>query len=108
MAQGIVPSTEDILLGKRTKFLQRTEFEGKELEELGRSWLVRTYYNLMGGEWWYSTIKPKLYIEEEIYCDGPYVPEYKFHCVNGEIQFIFSTNSGENRNSYTTMFDPEF
>jgi len=46
-------------------------------------------YGWSKGEWPYSYVKPKIFIEEllEFENDTP-APDYKFHCANGEIKWI--------------------
>lgn len=82
------------------------EAERQQLEELGNFWLARKNYNVKGGEWWYSTIKPKLYLEEEITSDSAHIPEYRFYCVNGKIQFILHMKPHEHGTS--SVFDADF
>ncbi len=78
------------------------EDEIEELRSLGLNWLGKKNFNLLGGEWWYSTIKPKIYIEEDI-ADGSDSPrEYKFQCINGEVVCIYEEHyvSGTGRKDY--------
>ncbi len=55
-------------------------------------------YGWNNGEWAYSYVKPKIFVEEFLndgMGSGP-PPDYKFHCVNGEIrwmQFVFDRGS---------------
>lgn len=55
-------------------------------------------YGWNNGEWAYSYVKPKIFVEEflidELGACSP--PDYKFHCVNGEVrwmQFVFDRDS---------------
>lgn len=46
-------------------------------------------YGFETGEWPYIFIEPKVFAEEYIECDGHvFPPDYKFHCVNGEIAWL--------------------
>lgn len=50
--------------------------------------LKRTY-GWSKGEWAYSYINPKILVEEFIATDGNNSPpDYKFHCVNGEVKWL--------------------
>ena len=60
-----------------------------DLRQMAGKWLERKNYNLMGGEWWYSTIVPKIYIESEILGENGESPQYKLFCANGKIVSIY-------------------
>jgi hypothetical protein len=73
-------------------------------------WLSHRNYNYLGGEWWYSTIRPKLYIEERIddqNSDG-LTHDYKFFCVDGKVVHLSISvwNNLEILNN--AHFNPEF
>jgi hypothetical protein len=53
------------------------------LELKGASWL-RTTYGLDTGEWWYSTIEPRLFLERAIDLPQDRPAEFKFHVVGGK------------------------
>jgi len=85
------------------------ETERGELEKLANSWLKRKNYNLMGGEWWYATIKPKLFIEEEISDNGERPKEYHFGCVGGRVNGISMTQRDDaGKEKFVTSFKPDF
>ena len=56
-----------------------------ELAEMGRNWLGRKAHNFNSGEWWYSTISPKLYIEEEIVNELDEAMEFNFYTIEGKV-----------------------
>ena len=66
--------------------------ERDELNKLGKSWLGMPPYNFGQGEWWYATIPPKLFLEEEVVnkLDDPM--ECRFTTIGGQIAYI-SINS---------------
>ena len=70
--------------------------------------MARKPYNLLGGEWWYSTIKPKLYIEEDIAGEGGSCPEYKFQCANGELMFVYHPKYDNGNYQGAGIFDADF
>ena len=85
------------------------ESERKELEALGKSWLAKKNYNPMGGEWWYSTIKTKLFIEEEISDDGENPKEYHFRCIEGKVVGItMSQRDAAGKENFDTAYNPDF
>ena len=63
----------------------------------------------MGGEWWYSTIKPKLFIEEEISDDGENPKEYHFRCIEGKVVGItMSQRDAAGKENFDTAYNPDF
>ena len=84
------------------------ESERDKLEQLGRLWLARKNYNVMGGEWWYSTIKPKIFIEEDISGEDASCAEYKFECIGGEIKCIFLVRNIDGKAVTSSLFDHNF
>ncbi|MCP4070402.1 MAG: hypothetical protein GY742_01515 [Hyphomicrobiales bacterium] len=86
---------------KRINFPMAAD-EIEELRHLGSIWLGKKNFNLMGGEWWYSTINPKIYIEEDVTDGGNSCAEYKFQCIGGEVVCIFQEYyvSGSARKEY--------
>jgi hypothetical protein len=44
-------------------------------------------YGVIGGEWQYSMMQPKIVIERNHNATGQPLPDYKFHCVSGKALF---------------------
>jgi hypothetical protein len=68
-------------------FVRREFLTPQSLELLTSTWLNRRY----GGrrEWAYSTLRPRLMVEELLSDDkGEVPPDYKFWCFEGRVQFI--------------------
>ena len=88
------------------------ESELVQLRKLGADWLTKTSHNLGGGEWWYSTIEPLIYIEEDLTRGGECGSEYKFQCAGGRVLYIFEEKfvSDEKVGGYEniTLFDDKF
>ena len=54
-------------------------------------------YGIIGGEWQYSMMKPKIVIERNYNPTGQPLADYKFHCVSGKAIFCqHITDRGEN------------
>ena len=54
------------------------------LEATAKTWL-QWNFGWKGGEWWYSTIRPCLFLEEELDLPDDHPGEFKFHTVNGRV-----------------------
>lgn len=50
---------------------------------------LKSFYGWQNGEWAYSYIKPKVFVEQYIdpLSTSP-PPDYKFHCVNGQVKWL--------------------
>ena len=63
-------------------------------------------YGVIGGEWQYSMMKPKIIIERNYNPDGKPLPDYKFHCVSGKALFCqHITNRGQGTNEINVDLD---
>jgi len=93
--------------------MSRVEFPVAEakmdgLRQEAKVWLARKNYNLRGGEWWYSTITPKIYIETEVKGQNGPAPEYKFMCVAGKIVSIYHPIYENMQSVSQALFNPNF
>ena len=84
------------------------ESKRRELEKLASSWLENKNYNLMGGEWWYSTIKPKLFLESKVIGQNGPAPEYKFLCIKGKVVAIYHPIFEDMRLVAISFYYPDF
>ena len=92
---------------KRVEFpLAQAKMEG--LRQEAASWLARENYNLRGGEWWYSTISPKIYIETEVKSQNGPAPEYKFTCAGGKVVSIYHPVYEHMHAATQALFYPDF
>jgi hypothetical protein len=57
------------------------------LETKARSWLQKRY-GWGWGEWWYSTIQPRIFLEKELDLPEDRPGEFKFYSVNGNITHL--------------------
>jgi hypothetical protein len=58
-----------------------------KLETRAQSWL-RKRYGWGWGEWWYSTIEPRIFLEKELDLPEDRPGEFKFYAVNGKITHL--------------------
>lgn len=66
----------------------KKEINKKEIIERCKKWLESNIY-FIGREWQYKNIKPKILIEKLLLDEEGQIPkDYKFHCFNGEVEFI--------------------
>jgi len=69
-----------------------------------KNWLKENYY-YYGKEWQYKNIKPKIVIEKLLLDDKNNIPnDYKFHCFNGQVEFI-QVDSNRFNDHKRTIFD---
>jgi hypothetical protein len=72
-------------------------------------WLKNNYY-YVEREWQYKNIKPMIVAEKLLICNNGFIPnDYKVHCINGRVEFIYVALSreGENkRNIYDKFWNP--
>lgn len=95
----------------------KTQINAKRLSEEFNIALSRGY-GWTNGEWMYSYIRPKIFAEELIKMNDDPPPDYKFHCVNGQIVWIqlitgrgkenaSEVNVDEDKKVLDFLFNPE-
>ena len=74
-----------------------------------RWWLSKNYY-WIDREWQYKDIEPKIIIEKLLLDKNGKIPnDYKIHCINGEVEFIYVSVDREGvnkRNIYDKNWNP--
>jgi hypothetical protein len=74
-------------------------------------YLKRNYF-FIEREWQYKNIKPWIIAEKLLVCSNGKIPnDYKVHCINGKVEFIYvaAEREGENkRNIYNKHWEPLF
>ncbi len=79
---------------------------GKNVEIVKR-WMQMMFQPpqvVSGGEWWYATIKPEVFVEETIGVDDPFT-EWKFHVYNGKCAFLYERVATDNVSDAITLYD---
>lgn len=77
------------------------------LQEKCRRWMFGNYY-YQSQEWQYKNIKPKIIVEKLLMdSDGRIPNDYKFHFINGKLEFIYCSIDREGRN-YRNIYDPNW
>lgn len=72
-----------VILVRDKSLLNKDEAEEKVEKSL------RTVYGWLNGEWAYSFIQPKVFVEELLIANGMLRPaDYKFHCVDGSVRWL--------------------
>ena len=72
-----------------------------------RSWLKENYY-WYGKEWQYLHIKPRILVERLLLDKNGGIPhDYKFHCFNGEVEFI-QLDTGRHTEHKRTILSPNW
>lgn len=93
-------STWQIVRDKKTLDLE-------QLKKNCRRWLNMNHY-YASQEWQYKNIKPCLIVEKLMTDKNGKIPtDYKFHYINGELQFIYCVADREG-DSYRAMFSPDW
>lgn len=60
-----------------------------------------------GGEWWYATMQPEIFVEDVI--DVPEnISEWKFQIYNGRCQFLYDRRGDHRTTDSVTFYDREF
>jgi hypothetical protein len=74
-----------------------------------RWWLSKNYY-WIDREWQYKDIEPKIIVEKLLLDKNGKIPnDYKIHCINGEVEFIYVSVDREGvnkRNIYDKNWNP--
>lgn len=85
----------------------KKDIDMKALQRECRLWLAGNYY-YVSQEWQYKNIQP-CYIIEKLLLDskGRIPNDYKFHFINGELQFIYCSIDREGEN-YRSIYSPEW
>lgn len=72
-----------------------------------RRWLSMDYY-LISQEWQYKNAKPAIIIEKLLLDENGKIPnDYKFHCMNGELVFVYCAVDREGAN-YRSVYSPNW
>jgi TupA-like ATPgrasp len=97
--------------GFGTYFIVRdkTKVNWKRLRTDCRLWLLTNYY-YNEREWQYFNIKPRLVAEQLLVTKNGRIPnDYKLHCINGRVQFVYVSVDREGvnkRNIYDRAWNP--
>lgn len=70
------------------KIVKNKAFNNVEEEMVMFNTALSKGYGWTNGEWMYSYIEPKIFAEEYIDCGSEVPPDFKFHCVNGDIAWL--------------------
>ena len=73
------------------------------LEAKAKKWL-HSIWGWKGGEWWYSMIKPRLFLEKELDLAEDHPGEFKLHTVNGRVTH-FHVNRVTPEGPSTSIYD---
>jgi hypothetical protein len=90
---------------------RKEEFDWKKVKLDFKYWMKKNYfYNER--EWQYKNIKPCVIAEKLLICKNGRIPnDYKIHCINGIVEFIYvaSDREGENKRCiYDRNWNPLF
>lgn len=77
-----------------------------ELERIGSSWL-KNRFGWSDGEWWYSTFKPKLLMEQSVTGDENSI-SWNFYVVNGKVPMIGLFMKSTDGHECSTWLDERF
>lgn len=76
-----------------------------DLRRKCRRWLTENYY-YASQEWQYKNIKPCIIIEKLLQNKKGKIPnDYKLHCINGKVEFIYCSIDREGAN-YRSIYSP--
>lgn len=68
-------------------FAKKNSDPSKYLNDLENA--LNKVYGVLNGEWAYSLVTPKILVEEQLlFIEDKPPPDYKFHCVNGEVAWV--------------------
>lgn len=85
----------------------KNQVDYKKLKEKCRLWLSINYY-YCSQEWQYKNIKPCIIVEKLLLDKKGHIPnDYKFHYINGELQFIYCSIDREGEN-YRSIYSPKW
>jgi hypothetical protein len=87
----------------------KSKVDWKKLRTDCRLWLMTNYY-YNEREWQYFNIKPRLVVEKLLLTSNGRIPDdFKLHCINGQVQFIYVSVDREGmnkRNIYDKQWQP--
>ncbi|MCI8642037.1 MAG: glycosyl transferase [Lachnospiraceae bacterium] len=79
----------------------------KVLQNKCKRWMFDNYY-YKSQEWQYKNIKPRIIVEKLLLDSKGHIPnDYKFHFINGKLEFIYCSIDREGEN-YRSIYDPEW
>lgn len=83
------------------------EIDIKLLKGKCRYWLNRNYYKF-SREWQYKNSPRRIIVEKLLLTSEGYIPnDYKFHYINGKLQFIYCSIARETKN-YRKIYSPDW
>ncbi len=81
----------------------------KKLRYDCREWLMTNYY-YADREWQYKNIERRIIVEKLLLCENGKIPnDYKVHCINGKVVFIYVSYGREEKNKryiYNSAWQP--
>lgn len=83
-----------------------TPDQGEMFSKLMHSWL-NGGHGTAAGEWWYSLIRPQVFIEEDLTLNDEPPMDWKFHCVGGRVA-ICQLDIGRGANHFQEIYDRDF